>query len=134
MDIARLDKLAGLACYHKVACVEGRVVGFLLAMRRGAPYENPNFDWFSRSYPDFLYIDRIVVAGAYRGLKLGSQLYDDLFGFARGDDIPLITCEYNIVPPNGPSQRFHASFGFTEQGTQWVDNGARQVSLQVAPT
>jgi hypothetical protein len=29
---------------------------------------------------------------------------------------------------------FHEKFGFKEQGTQWVANGTKRVSLQVAET
>jgi uncharacterized protein len=43
-----------------------------------------------------------------------------------------VTCEYNIVPPNEPSRIFHGKFGFREIGTQWIANGAKQVSMQAA--
>jgi len=132
MDLARLGALAGLSCYHKVACSEGRVLAFLLAMRSGAPYENDNFDWFARRFKDFLYVDRIVVSSASRGLRLGTLLYEDLFQFARANDIARVTCEYNISPPNEPSRRFHGKFGFEEQGTQWVAGHTKKVSLQAA--
>ena len=132
MDSARLAFLDGLSRYHRVVCVDGRVSGFLLAMRSGAPYENDNFAWFSRRYEQFVYVDRVVISSTARGLRLGSLLYEDLFSWARRNGIPLVTCEYNIVPPNEPSRLFHEKFGFTEQGTQWVDNHSKQVSLQVA--
>ena len=132
MDAARLALLDGLSCYHRVVCVDARVSGFLLAMRDGAAYENDNFGWFSQRYEQFVYVDRIVISSAARGLRLGSLLYEDLFGWARQNGIPLVTCEYNIVPPNEPSRLFHEKFGFREQGTQWVDNHSKQVSLQVA--
>jgi predicted GNAT superfamily acetyltransferase len=134
MDVARLGDLHRLASYHKVACADGHVVAFLLAMRNDAPYENDNFEWFSRKYQKFLYVDRIVVSSQSRGLRLGSLLYDDLFSYARSNAIPLVTCEYNIVPPNQPSRLFHDKFGFSEQGTQWVANGTKHVSLQAAET
>ena len=134
MDVARLGDLHRLASYHKVACVDGHVVAFLLAMRNDAPYENDNFEWFSRKYQKFLYVDRIVVSSQSRGLRLGSLLYDDLFSYARSNAIPLVTCEYNIVPPNQPSRLFHDKFGFSEQGTQWVANGTKHVSLQASET
>jgi predicted GNAT superfamily acetyltransferase len=132
MDVARLDELHQLAAYHKVACVEGQVAAFLLAMREDAPYRNDNFEWFRSRFPRYLYVDRIVVSPQFRGLRLGAQLYDDLFGFAQISEVPVITCEYNIVPPNEPSRRFHDRYGFEEQGTQWVAGGTKQVSLQAA--
>lgn len=133
MDRERLAALHALACFHKVGCVDGRVVAFLLAMRAGAAYENDNFGWFAARYADFLYVDRIVVSAEARGTRLGSRLYEDLFAYARAHGIPCVTCEYNLVPPNEPSRRFHDRFGFTEQGTQWLAGGSKQVSLQVAP-
>ena len=134
MDLARLDTLARLSCYHRVACCEGQVRAFLLAMRRGAAYENDNFNWFTCKYADFIYIDRIVVSAASRGLRLGSLLYEDLFHYARANAIPLVTCEYNLSPPNEPSRLFHDTFGFKQQGTQWVANYTKYVSLQAAAT
>jgi len=134
MDMARLAELNALSCYHKVACLGGVVSAFLLAMCNGSPYKNDNFEWFSKRYARFIYVDRIVVSSASRGLRLGSLLYEDLFRHARSNAIPLVTCEYNLVPPNEPSRLFHDKFGFKEKGTQWVANGAKQVSLQVAET
>lgn len=134
MDISRLAELSAMSCYHKVACLNGVVSGFLLAIGSGAPYRNDNFEWFSKAYPRFVYIDRVVVASTARGLRLGSLLYEDLFSHARSNAIPLLTCEYNIIPPNEPSRLFHEKFGFKEKGTQWVANGAKKVSLQVAET
>ncbi len=132
MDERRLAFLAQLACFHKVACVDGLVAAFILAMRDGAPYENENFAWFAQKYPRFVYIDRVVVSSAYRGLRVASTLYEDLFGYAQQHAIPLVTCEYNLVPPNEASRVFHDKFGFREQGTQWVSNGTKLVSLQAA--
>ncbi len=131
MDVARLTLLNGLSCYHRVACKDGRVAGFLLAMRNGALYLNDNFAWFSARYTKFVYVDRIVVSSEARGLRLGTLLYEDLFAWARSKGIGIVACEYNLVPPNEASRRFHERFGFTEQGTQWLANGTKQVSLQV---
>ena len=130
MDPARLATLHELACYHRVCCVDDRIAGFLLAMRDGAAYENANFNWFSKKFIHFVYIDRIVVGSEFRGMNLGSLLYEDLFRYARSNGIGRVTCEYNIVPPNEPSRRFHDKFGFQEQGTQWLEEGAKRVSMQ----
>jgi hypothetical protein len=132
MDRARLEELNGLSCYHRVACKDDQVAAFLLAMQDGAAYENDNFGWFSSRYKRFVYVDRIVVSSTARGLRLGTLLYEDLFAWARRLGIPVAACEYNIVPPNEPSRLFHTKFGFKEQGKQWVANGTKQVSLQVA--
>lgn len=132
MDEARLRQLHGYACYHKVIEIEGVVGAFLLAMREGCGYVNANFEWFAARYPSFLYVDRIVVGASHQGLRLGTLLYRDLFEFARTLGIPLVACEYNLVPPNEPSRIFHDKFGFKEVGSQWLEGGAKQVSLQVA--
>ncbi len=132
MDEDRLRQLASLSAYHRVATLDGRVVAFLLAMRAGADYRNDNFAWFTAQHPDFLYVDRIVVDAAAQGHRLGSRLYADLFAFAREHGIPRITCEFNVVPPNEPSRLFHARHGFVETGRQWLDEGRKQVSMQVA--
>jgi len=122
--------LHALCCYHKVGMVDGSVAAFLLAMRSDAPYQNENFAWFERRYKRFIYVDRVVVSGNHRGLRLGSLLYEDLFQHARTEGISLVTCEFNTVPPNEPSRAFHAKFGFTEQGRRWLADGTKQVSMQ----
>jgi predicted GNAT superfamily acetyltransferase len=134
MDVARLAELDAISCYHTVASLGGIVSAFLLAMCNGSAYKNENFEWFSKKYPRFVYVDRIVVSSASRGQRLGSLLYEDMFRHARSKDIPLVTCEYNIFPPNEPSRLFHDKFGFKQQGTHWVANGTKRVSLQVAKT
>lgn len=132
MDVARLVELNALSCYHKVASLDGVVSAFLLAMCDGSRYKNDNFEWFSKRYARFIYIDRVVVSSTSRGLGLGSLLYEDIFRHASSNAIPVVACEYNIVPPNEPSRLFHEKFGFKEQGTQWVANGTKRVSLQAA--
>jgi len=132
MDLTRLAELDAISCYHKVACLDGTVSAFLLAMCNGSAYRNENFAWFSNRYPRFIYVDRVVVSSAARGLRLGSLLYEDIFRHARANAIPLVTCEYNLDPPNEPSRLLHDKFGFKEQGPQWVANGTKRVSLQAA--
>ncbi len=131
MDLSRLAQLAAWSCYFKVACTRTTVRAFLLAMDDRSAYPNENFAWFKQRYASFVYVDRIVVSSQTHGLKLGSRLYEDLIAYARTRAIRAVTCEYNIVPTNEPSQRFHGKFGFTEQGTQWLDEGKKCVSLQV---
>ena len=132
MDLARLHELAQLSSYHTVAEVDGRVAAFLLALREGAPYLNDNYAWFAARFQEFIYVDRIVVGAEFAGLKIGSRLYEDLFGYAQSQGIKAITCEYNVQPPNPASRRFHDKFGFKELGRQWVAHGTKLVSLQAA--
>lgn len=135
MDLARLnflDQLTRSTGYHRVAIVDDQVAAFMFAMRAGVQYINPNFSWFSERFDNFIYIDRIVVDARWAGRKIGSALYRDLFDFARTAAISHVVCEYNVVPPNPVSQAFHAKWGFREMDTQWLDDGAKRVSLQVA--
>jgi uncharacterized protein len=132
MDADRLQQLHAQASYHRVVVAEGSVLAFLLAFREGADYDSINYRWFSDRYPTFLYIDRVVVAIAAQGRKLGASLYRDLFEFARSTGVPTVTCEFDVFPPNDVSRRFHAAFGFREVGSQWVAGGKKQVSLQEA--
>ena len=132
MDLERLRYLDSISACHKVATVDDAVAAFLLAMKDDCGYVNDNYEWFAARYPQFLYVDRIVVSSKFQGRRLGSMLYLDLFQQARANRIQVVTCEYNIVPPNEPSRIFHGKFGFREIGTQWIANGAKQVSMQAA--
>jgi len=132
MDRLRLNQLHTQAAYHRVIEWQSHVVAFLLVLREGTDYDSANYQWFAARYDTFLYIDRIVVAGAHRGRRLAAALYDDLFAFARANGFEHITCEYDVYPPNQASRRFHARFGFEEVGAQWVADGKKRVSLQRA--
>ncbi len=133
MNAMRLQELQTMANCNWVITVDGAVAGFLLAMRERAGYANPNYDFFTARYTVFLYVDRIVIAPEHAGLKLGTRLYEALFEHAHAQGVPVLTCEYNIEPPNEPSRRFHDRFGFSEIGTQLLDSGKKRVSLQAAP-
>jgi len=104
----------------------------LLALSEGAGYSSANYLWFAERYRKFIYVDRVVVASAEQGKRLGQLLYDDLFAFARDRHVALVTCEFYIDPPNEASRRFHSHYGFREVGRQWVAGGKKQVSLQLA--
>ena len=128
----RLADLHARAALHRVAERDGEVAGFLLAFREGTDYDSLNFRWFAARHAIFLCVDRVVVADAARGRGIGALLYRDLFGFAASSAVDLVTCEFDVDPPNAVSERFHARFGFHEAGRQWLGDGRKQVSLQVA--
>ncbi len=79
-----------------------------------------------------MYIDRVVVDTAHRGKGFGTALYADVFAFAAGQGVAMVTCEFDVEPPNEVSRRFHARFGFREVGTHRY--GKKRVSLQEART
>ena len=91
MGLERLRELARISCYHKVAVAGERVAAFLLAMREKALYLNDNYAWFAARFPQFVYVDRIVVGSEFAGLKIGTLLYKDLFDYARSQDIKMVT-------------------------------------------
>ena len=130
LNTEQLDGLHAQAAYHRVAESDGAVQGFLLVLQEGARYDSPNYLWFSQHFPRFLYIDRVVVAGSAQGLGVGRLLYEDLFRFAKMHGAGMITCEFDVEPPNLASQRFHERFGFKEVGMQRVGASRKLVSLQ----
>jgi predicted GNAT superfamily acetyltransferase len=127
---AALGDLHGQAAYHRVAEVDGCVVGFLLAVGPGQGYESPNYRWFAARSDDFLYIDRVVVAGGHQGTGVGGALYGDVTAWAARHGFGRLVCEVNVEPPNPVSDAFHARRGFVEVGTQWVAGGTKRVSLR----
>jgi predicted GNAT superfamily acetyltransferase len=132
MDRARLAQLHALACYHRVAELDDRVVAFLLAMRDGAAYRNDNFEWHAARATAFVYVDRIVVDAGASGRGIGGALYRDLFGFSRAVGVPVVACEFNLDPPNPASAAFHVRHGFVEVGQRVYPDGSKRVSMQVA--
>lgn len=132
MELPRLQAMCAEPGFHRAITVAGQFAGFMLAMCENADYTNVNFAYFSARYNRFLYVDRIVVSADFAGLKLGSHLYEAAFAYARAEALPVVCCEYNIVPPNTASQHFHDKFGFTEIGQQSTADGKKIVSMQIA--
>lgn len=130
LDGAQLARLHAQAALHRVIERDGRIEAFLLVLREGADYASPNYRWFAQRYARFLYVDRIVVAADTHARGAGTQLYRDACALALRDAVPLITCEFDIDPPNPASERFHARLGFREVGRQQLHGGKKTVSLQ----
>ena len=105
----------------------GDIDALLLAFDQDAGYDSPNFLWFRARYPRFVYVDRVVVAPAYRGRGHARRLYDDLFEQARRRGHNQIVCEVNTQPPNPASDAFHARLGFAEVGRAVLPGGAKTV-------
>jgi predicted GNAT superfamily acetyltransferase len=125
-----LGQLHGSSAWHRVVEIDGAIAAFLLAFRECTSYDSPNYRWFCRRYPRFLYIDRVVVGEQARSAGLGRLLYEEAIGYTRHANVGVLCCEYDIAPPNPGSARFHARFGFAEVGRQHVADGKKQVSLQ----
>ena len=128
LDVAGLRRLYDEACYFRIAEVDGHIAGFLLALREDANYQSPNFLWFQAHFPEFVYIDRIVVARPYRGLGLGRVFYADANSYAE-KRVPQLTCEVFLEPRDDVSLLFHGTWGFLEVGQQTMPNNGRRVAL-----
>jgi predicted GNAT superfamily acetyltransferase len=128
LDGAQLRHLLGIADYFRVAEVDGHLAGFLIAVREDADHASPNFQWFRERYPAFVYIDRIVVANAYRRHGLGRVFYCDVHSYAELRT-PLLTCEVFLEPRDDVAVLFHGTYGFHEVGQQVMAGAGRHVSL-----
>jgi predicted GNAT superfamily acetyltransferase len=127
-DSARLRHLYQNAHYFRVAEVDGQIAGFLIAMRQHADYTSPNYRWFQAHYESFVYIDRIVIGGSYRGHGLGRIFYCDVESYAEVR-VPLLTCEVFLEPRDDMVVLFHGTLGFQEVGQQRMGDAGPQVSL-----
>ncbi len=116
----------------KVIDIDGSAEAFVLSLREGKEYDSVNYTWFLNHYKQFLYIDRVVVSLKHQHSGFGKLLYEEVFKHADSIDIPVVTAEIDIEPPNPVSLKFHEKFGFKEVGKQSVAGGKKIVSLQAA--
>src|SRR6185312_11168048 len=84
--------------------------------------------WFAAHYPQFVYIDRIVIANAYRRHGLGRIFYSDVHSYAEVR-VPLLTCEVFLEPRDDVVVLFHGTYGFQEVDQQKMGPDGPQVSL-----
>lgn len=131
LDGEALTALAAQANYFKVHTQGDAVIGFLIGLRESALYENVNFRWFRERFPRFIYIDRIVVDPARRGIGVGIALYLDIERHARESGVEMLACEVNVQPENKPSLEFHRNRGFVETGAQTLPQQEKVVSMLV---
>jgi predicted GNAT superfamily acetyltransferase len=115
MDAAKLHFFWENADYFRVAEKDGLLAGFLVAVSQDAPHDSPNFLWFRERYPQFMYIDRIVIASTRRGAGVGRVFYGDVQSFAEVR-VPRIAAEVFLESSSHPALLFHGSFGFREVG------------------
>jgi predicted GNAT superfamily acetyltransferase len=129
---ARMQDLHVEAAWFRVAARQSNdeLSAFLIGLAPDAKYDSPNFLWFCRNYPSFAYIDRIAVADDARRSGLGTALYDD-FEAAFSNRVPLLVCEVNLRPANPASMEFHRRRGFTQAGSQVIDDGNKEVAMMV---
>ena len=124
LDATRLRLFFDHAAYFRVAIIDEHIAGFLIALCPGLDYASPNYRFFQATFDNFVYIDRIVVAQAYRRHGLGRIFYADVQGFAEVR-APKLCCEIFLEPRDDASVLFHGSYGFREVGQQVVGNDRR---------
>lgn len=130
MPMERMLWLKDMSDMFVVAEVDGELAAFLIAIREGQPYDSENYVWFSKKYPEFLYIDRIVIDEPFRAMGLGRKLYQAVKDRARETGVGVVTCEVDTIPYNETSLKFHEAMGFREVGEQIIRGGAIKVSLK----
>ncbi len=128
-EIARLVSISHVALTAEVG---GEFAGFCIVFAPGAEYASLNYQWFSRTYDDFVYLDRIAVHPSFRRYGIGRAFYGELVERLTGR-FPLLTCEVNVRPRNDASLDFHHSIGFREVSQQDTDGGKKTVSLLALP-
>jgi uncharacterized protein len=125
LDNASLAALLDMAFYARG--IDQGATAFLIAFDQNASYGSPNFLWFKAARESFIYIDRVIVASAARGLGIARSLYNDLFAMAKRAGHDRVVCEVNIEPPNLASEAFHVAMGFDGVGEGTIHNGTKTV-------
>ena len=128
LDAARLRRFYATAVYFRVAERDGMLAGFLVGFGADADHDSGNFRWFGERYPQFFYIDRIVVASRRRGGGVGRAFYADVQSFAELR-YPQLACEVLLEDDSDPALLFHGSFGFREIGQRVMSGGQRAAML-----
>ena len=130
MDAGKLRFFWENADYFRVAEKDGHLAGFLVALGQDAPHDSPNFLWFRERFPEFLYIDRIVIASTRRGAGAGRVFYGDVQSFAEVR-VPRLCAEVFLEGSNHPALLFHGSFGFREMGQHVMPGPALRAAMLV---
>lgn len=119
--LEREELEADLAVAKHALVIGGhRVEGFCTTFASGLQRDlGVNYAWFTARYPDFVYLDRVVVDEPFRSGGRGALLYAEVERRIREEGATsLFTCEVNLRPRNDGSLRFHARLGFEQVGEQ----------------
>ncbi|BDU17356.1 GNAT family N-acetyltransferase [Lysobacter auxotrophicus] len=132
LDAARLRHFFDTAEYFRVAERDGAIAGFLIGVGSHTNHDSSNFRWFCERYPDFFYIDRIVVASRRRGGGVGRAFYADAQSYAELR-YPQMACEVFLEGTNDPALLFHGSFGFHEVGQHVMEEADVRAAMLMKP-
>ena len=132
LDAQRLRYFFERAEYFRVAERDGTLAGFLIGMGANSGHDSSNFRWFRERYPEFFYIDRIVVASRRRGGGVGRAFYADAQSYAELRH-PHMACEVFLDGSNDPVLLFHGSFGFREVGQHVMDETGMRAAMLMKP-
>jgi predicted GNAT superfamily acetyltransferase len=105
-------RIAGWSYRILIAEAGGDPAGFVILIRPGSAYPSDNYGWFEQTFGRHLYVDRIAVSDAARGLGVGRRLYEEALRLAAELGEERVTAEVNEDPPNPESMAFHAKLGF----------------------
>jgi len=126
-----IERFAATAAYFRIVEDDEGIAAFMIGLTPDADYESPNFQYFRSNFDDFVYVDRIVVAGRARRRGIARALYNDFERFGRSREAARFCAEVNVRPRNDVSLEFHERFGFREVGQQDTEGGSKRVSLLV---
>ncbi|MDG2519644.1 MULTISPECIES: GNAT family N-acetyltransferase [Lysobacter] len=132
LDAARLRHFFDTAEYFRVAERDGAIAGFLIGVGSHTNHDSSNFRWFCERYPNFFYIDRIVVASRRRGGGVGRAFYADAQSYAELR-YPQMACEVFLEGTNDPALLFHGSFGFHEVGQHVMEEADVRAAMLMKP-
>lgn len=133
LDECALHQLARMGDVHVAARADGAILGAVVTLGPGRPYDSLNYAWFLERYDDFLYVDRVVVAPAAKGRGVGRLLYEDVVDRARRGGRAHVLSEVNVDPPNPASHAFHERLGFSPVAERLNEREGKVVAMMVRP-
>ena len=110
LDIDRLTWLLSLVDHGDLILSDEHTAGFVLVFAPGTPYDSENYRWFSKTYEDFLYLDRIAIDADFQRRGLASKVYDELEAAAAWHGRMVL----EVNADNEPSLAFHRARGYVE--------------------
>lgn len=113
------------------AYVGGELAGFSMALPPNIEYGSPNYRWFGDRYDSFLYVDRVVVAKAFRGIGVAKSLVEETINRARRSGVRMVCSEFDKKPLNQESYALHQSKNFKEVGVRASLDGESVTSMQL---